>query len=50
MKETDRRKRVDTMKNMLIKKNDIKQYIFVINELTAREIKRKYARSSLGII
>ena len=50
VKETDRRKRVDTMKNMLIKKNDIKQYIFVINELTAREIKRKYARSSLGII
>ena len=50
VKETDRRKRVDKMKNMLIKKNDIKQYIFVINELTAREIKRKYARSSLGII
>ncbi len=27
----------------------IKQYIFVIRELTAREIKRKYARSVLGI-
>ena len=30
--------------------NTIAQYIFVIRELTAREIKRKYARSSLGII
>lgn len=30
--------------------SDIRQYIFVIRELTAREIKRKYARSSLGII
>lgn len=28
----------------------IKQYFFVIKELTEREIKRKYARSSLGII
>lgn len=28
----------------------IRQYAFVIHELTAREIKRKYARSSLGII
>lgn len=32
------------------RRNDIRQYIFVIRELTAREIKRKYARSSLGII
>lgn len=31
-------------------REDIKQYIFVIRELTAREIKRKYAGSSLGII
>ena len=31
-------------------KTGIKQYIFVIKELTSREIKRKYARSSLGII
>ena len=38
------------MKRVLIKKEDIKQYVFVIKELTAREIKRKYARSSLGII
>ena len=30
--------------------SDFLQYIFVIRELTAREIKRKYARSSLGII
>jgi len=30
--------------------SDIKQYAFVIRELTAREIKRKYAGSSLGII
>ena len=28
----------------------IKQYIFVIRELTAREIKRKYSRSVLGIV
>ncbi len=28
----------------------IKQYFFVIRELTAREIKRKYARSYLGIL
>lgn len=30
--------------------SDIRQYIFVIRELTAREIKRKYVGSSLGII
>ena len=29
---------------------DRKQYLFVIRELTSREIKRKYARSYLGII
>ncbi len=29
---------------------DRKQYIFVIRELTSREIKRKYARSYLGIV
>lgn len=36
----------------LIKKTieDKKQYFFVIRELTAREIKRKYARSFLGIL
>lgn len=28
----------------------IRQYLFVIEEMTAREIKRKYVRSSLGII
>ena len=31
-------------------KDEIRQYTFVIRELTSREIKRKYARSSLGII
>lgn len=50
VKTEDRRKRVEKLKNLIIKKNDIKQYTFVIKELTAREIKRKYARSSLGII
>ena len=29
---------------------EIKQYWFVIRELTGREIKRKYARSYLGIL
>lgn len=29
---------------------DKKQYIFVIKELTGREVKRKYARSYLGIV
>jgi len=28
----------------------LKQYLFVIHELTSREIKRKYARSALGIL
>lgn len=31
-------------------KEQRKQYIFVIKELTSREIKRKYARSYLGIV
>lgn len=30
--------------------DDKKQYFFVIRELTAREVKRKYARSYLGIL
>ena len=34
----------------LIGGEERKQYFFVIRELTAREIKRKYARSFLGII
>lgn len=33
-----------------MKKEQMKQYWFVIKELTAREIKRKYARSYLGIV
>lgn len=32
------------------KKEERKQYFFVIQELTSREIKRKYSRSYLGII
>lgn len=31
-------------------KEQRKQYLFVIKELTSREIKRKYARSNLGIV
>ena len=31
-------------------KTSIKQYVFVISELTSRELKRKYARSSLGVL
>ena len=50
LKPEKRRERIEKMKRVLIKKEDIKQYVFVIKELTAREIKRKYARSSLGII
>lgn len=50
LKPEKRRERIEKMKRVLIKKGDMKQYVFVIKELTAREIKRKYARSSLGII
>ena len=32
------------------KREQRKQYLFVIQELTSREIKRKYARSYLGIV
>jgi len=32
------------------KKEERKQYWFVVRELTAREIKRKYSRSTLGIL
>lgn len=38
-----RRKRTELWK-------DLRQYTFAISELTGREVKRKYARSSLGII
>ncbi len=34
----------------MTKKEQWKQYIFVIKQLTSREIKRKYARSYLGIV
>lgn len=33
-----------------LKDGEIKQYMFVISELTGREVKRRYARSNLGII
>lgn len=33
-----------------IEDSNVKQYMFVISELTGREIKRKYSRSKLGII
>lgn len=33
-----------------MRKSQLKQYIFVIRELTGREIKRKYSRSKLGIV
>ena len=28
----------------------MKQYLFIIRELTLRELRRKYARSALGIL
>jgi len=37
-------------KEQISKKEKINQYRFVIKELTAREIKRKYSRSVLGIV
>lgn len=45
-----RNRKKEKVKNPFRKKENIRQYLFVINELTSREIKRKYARSSLGII
>ena len=33
-----------------MEKENRKQYIFAIKELTGREVKRKYARSKLGIV
>lgn len=33
-----------------IEDSQIKQYLFVISELTGRELKRKYSRSKLGVI
>lgn len=45
-----RRKRKSFIKKTVRKQRDFKQYFFVIRELTKREIKRKYARSVLGIL
>lgn len=33
-----------------LRREELSQYIFVISELTGREVKRKYARSKLGIV
>lgn len=52
-KQTDKTKystKEDKMQHRLEQKENLKQYIFVIRELTGREIKRKYARSFLGVI
>ena len=34
----------------MISKEDREQYLFVIKELTGREVRRKYARSKLGVV
>ena len=31
-------------------KEEMKQYLFVIRQLSSREIKRKYTRTSLGLL
>ena len=38
LKPDKRRERIEKMKRVLIKKEDIKQYVFVIKELTARTL------------
>ena len=43
-------KKAKAKKIKAMKKQDRKQYMFVIKELTSREIKRKYARSHLGVV
>lgn len=48
--EEKRIHRREKIKKTIRKQRELKQYVFVIRELTSREIKRKYARSSLGII
>lgn len=45
-KKTENRKPVDKEQ----RREQRKQYLFVIRELTSREIKRKYSRSYLGIV
>ena len=37
-------------RNIVLEKQQIKQYWFVIKELTGRELKRKYSRSYLGVL
>lgn len=45
-KKTENRKPIDKEQ----RREQRKQYLFVIRELTSREIKRKYSRSYLGIV
>ena len=40
---------MDEEEKCILNKKQIRQYIFVIKELTGREIKRRYSRSYLGI-
>lgn len=49
-REEKRFHRKEKIKKTIRRQRELKQYAFVIRELTSREIKRKYARSSLGII
>lgn len=42
--------KVDEERKKTLNKEQIKQYWFVIKELTGRELKRKYSRSYLGVL
>ena len=52
MKGKKKERNLKRKKNIDIdqKREQRKQYFFVIRELTSREIKRKYSRSYLGIV
>ena len=41
---------MDKERTIVLEKEKIKQYWFVIRELTGRELKRKYSRSYLGVL
>lgn len=43
-------KKVVKERDIVLEKQQIKQYWFVIRELTGRELKRKYSRSYLGVV
>lgn len=49
-KEKIRRSLEDRLKKAAVYMADKKKYLFVLRELTSREVKRKYARSHLGIV